>query len=275
MVRATLGSDPTHVYVANILSNKITREKRTIVQQLNLGITDICLLSKAGAEGTDFKSTRESEMYICSTDKRAVAADIIQFRGRLNRFKSHDVCPKEFRNVSYNRICLFKDIKVEEDDSKQTLRMSHFFYYKVPRNNYAIFFHAKHKREAEANPNLVNTKMCPFCYINNKDSKFQTLDNYNKCQKCNAISKKALYYLEDSFKNKWPRYIIVNDDFKKYEQLLFRLQRYTLLELLLKTQSIEFLDFATCASDRNDSKEKNIMVINKLQDKQYLHLSNI
>ena len=131
-----LGDDPTQVFVADIISSNLDKKKREIVQQLfNLGVLDICLLSKAGAEGTDFKSTRASEMYVCSTDNRAVAADITQFKGRLNRFKSHELCPPEFREVHYNRICLFSDIKLPKgtDDMsivKQTKRMSRFFYYK-------------------------------------------------------------------------------------------------------------------------------------------------
>jgi len=273
-----LGSDPTHVFVANILYGELSRDKRVVVQQLfNLGITDICLLSKAGAEGTDFKSTRESEMYVCSTDNRAVTADIIQFRGRLNRFKSHDVCPEQFRQVTYNRICLFNDIKLE-DTVQQTKRMSRFFYYKVPRNNYKIFFHENHKKSANTSAPVM--KICLFCYINpTKDPKSQTfkLDNDNKCKLCGATSSKSLYYLDPSSKSvtlgsENPNILTkINDDFVKYEGLLYRFQRDTLLELLLKTQSVEFLNFASRETQNNN--ERSIMVVNK--ENKFTFIKNI
>ena len=190
-----LGNNPTQVFVADIISSNLDKKKREIVQQLfNLGVLDICLLSKAGAEGTDFKSTRASEMYVCSTDNRAVAADITQFKGRLNRFKSHELCPPEFREVHYNRICLFSDIKLPNgtDDMsivKQTKRMSRFFYYKVPRKEYEIYFHGKHKDESSKELNMSSAKeKCLFCYINNplKDLKKRYFfkDDNDECGVC-------------------------------------------------------------------------------------------
>ena len=51
----------------------------------------------------------------------------------------------------------------------------------------------------------------------------------------------------------------VNDDFKKFEQLLYRMQRDTLCELLLKTQSVEFLDYA---SRIEENMKRSLMIVN-------------
>ena len=96
MKQRILGKDALPYYIAKPIDGDTELKERQVIQELfNIGILDICLISDAGAQGTDFKSTRESMMYVASTDERAVPANIMQFKGRLNRKYSHAVCPPE------------------------------------------------------------------------------------------------------------------------------------------------------------------------------------
>ena len=108
--------------------------KKIIVKMFSLGILDICLVTDSGSEGTDFKSPRES--YMCQIRPYGKYGTIMQFKGRLNRLNSHEMCPKKFKKVTFQAMMFdqnvklhFKKKKDSSDEEKQKeSKMNHWLY---------------------------------------------------------------------------------------------------------------------------------------------------
>ena len=268
-----LGEGALPYYIAKPIDGDVTSvEERKVIEELfSIGILDICLISDAGAQGTDFKSTRESMMYVASTDGRAVPANIMQFKGRLNRKYSHAICPPDKRTVTYTRICLYKSVRAYDG---QCQRMSHFFYYKVPKKGFAIDF--LYTQDFADTNEYEFPKKCPFCNL------LKGTGN-NTCE-CGVESQKQYYYLkqtnEDNVQDLHNKRIITPvskrkdeniycKEFDHYNRFLKRLLNLELVTLLLKTESFEHNYYAQQISSSTDQDNMRFMAI-KEEDYWYL-----
>lgn len=274
-----LGEGALPYYIAKTIDGKMDTKERQVVQELfNLGILDICLISDAGAQGTDFKSTRESMMYVASTDQRAVPAKILQFKGRLNRKYSHKTCPPEKRNVTYTRICLYKSVRADKDQSR---RMSYFFYYKVPKKGFAIDF--SYSSDFASKNETDFPEKCPFCNLSKE------ADATDKCD-CIPKSSKTYYYLKPSSPNDKSVKSLHNErekkeeisetriycnDFFHYDRFLKRLLNLELLTLLLKTESIEHNYYAEKIKVQTNLTEYSKMRFMAIQEDDYWYFKRI
>lgn len=278
-----LGKGALPYYIAKPIDGKVTSvEERQVIQELfSIGILDICLISDAGAQGTDFKSTRESMMYVASTDGRAVPANIMQFKGRLNRKNSHEICPPEFRKVTYTRICLYKFVRATKDQSK---KMSHFFYYKVPKKGFAIDF-----LYTQDFANMEKTKFprkCPFCnLLTSKNSSEEsctckveltnTKEYYYKKPSSNEVSLVTLHNEIDKVPvTKTKNETTFCKEFYYYDNFLKRLLNLEFVTLLLKTESIEHNYYAQKIDDSN-TINSNDMRFMAIKEKDYWYLKRI
>lgn len=248
-----LGKDALPYYIAKPIDGDVKEvEQRKVIEELfNIGILDICLISDAGAQGTDFKSTRESMMYVASTGNEAVPAKIMQFKGRLNRKYSHKACPPEKQNVTYTRLCLYKSLKANKEECG---RMSHFFYYKVPQKGYAINFSYSTDFANKDFP-----EKCPFCNL-------LISNEAGESCKCKVKAKKQYYYIPDIPYETLPELLKnkgENDckEFKIYERFLNRLLNVNLVTLLLKTESVEHNYFAEDILKETNGNSMRFMAI--------------
>lgn len=250
-------------FITDPIDSAMDQKEREVVQELfNLGILDICLTSDAGAQGTDFKSTRESMMYVAYTGRIAVPANILQFKGRLNRKKSHSICPEEKRKVTFKRVCLSNNVRANRNKCD---RLSRFFYYKVPKNGPAInYFYTDDFAQTKEIP-----EKCMFC--NSIKENNPTKD----C--CKDTSAKTYYYLQkgNKFKNNDDSDTTECHEFRVYERFLLRLQKLNLFTLLMKTESAEHYKFAEAITPQKDKAKKEDVRFMAVKGKKYMYLKRI
>lgn len=283
-----LGEGALPYYIAKPIDGDVTSvEERKVIEELfSIGILDICLISDAGAQGTDFKSTRESMMYVASTDGRAVPANIMQFKGRLNRKYSHAICPPDKRTVTYTRICLYKSVRANDN---QCQRMSHFFYYKVPKKGFAIDF--LYTQDFANTKEDKFPKKCPFCNLLK-----ETGDKKCECT-VNLVENKTYYYLKpyekENEKENEKEYTqeydeetgeaqVIKDtnfiyckEFHHYDLFLKRLLNLEFVTLLLKTESIEHNYYAQKILDGPNTTDPNDMRFMAIKEKDYWYFKRI
>ncbi|MAD26033.1 MAG: hypothetical protein CMO44_17900, partial [Verrucomicrobiales bacterium] len=119
-------NDEPTVFIVRRLSFYDSLDRQVIQKLFSIGVLDVCLLTEAGIEGTDFKSPRESCMYTLRPNTEN--GKMTQFKGRLNRLKSHDACPEKYQKVTFKGYQLDKNIKVDEKSETDTIN---FFRYAV------------------------------------------------------------------------------------------------------------------------------------------------
>ena len=125
------GENKATLFIAKQYSQMNNFDRKVAVKMFSLGLIDIFLLSDSGSAGTDFQSPRQS--YMCQFRPEGKYGMIMQFKGRLNRIRSHDMCPDKFKRVEFQLLQFGRNVKVmgsETNVSDQNIRTKFLNYYR-------------------------------------------------------------------------------------------------------------------------------------------------
>ena len=183
------GKKKTTLFLAQQYSQMEDFDRKVAVKLFSLGVLDIFLLSDSGSAGTDFQSPRQS--YMCQFRPIGKYGIIMQFKGRLNRIRSHDMCPDRFKKVEFELLQFDKKVKVKgETTDTQNTRTKFLNYYRflfVPTIRNEAFTDLHEFEQSRLKVLDFDNFICMFCGEVNEIGK-------DTCTNCKREKTDNVYY---------------------------------------------------------------------------------